>query len=322
MWKLFRVVKELSSTWYGLILAYLLIIVIGYFLIWQYYEPLQLTHVIRYLLTNRALACLVTAVFLSSLFVLLVLTALKTKVAKEVSGCTNAENCIVRDVVSENELDEVFELRAGWEKEKENFLRHMQQSRCLLEGHFLLVSGKHSARFLRYQKILDNVDAREYFVKQMLTLIRFIEDKKKIKCTAILGPAETAGGRLANYVATELRVPFRAFSSGEEASKRRFRIHRERFRDLDGKACVIVDDVVTTGEGLVSAVTKLHNQGIKVIGAVATFVRDPGVASDVISKMNALNAEFQFFAYAKLEIFTWDAKDCKLCRVAVSQQLN
>jgi len=315
----------LRRTWWGLIVAYLILASGLYFVIWQFAEPLGIPNrveILPELIKSRVFIHLTLTLVLAAYITLLldlyvrrqITSTSQDRVANTLRKCEDTGYCTVRIIRSRDELESVFNIPDSTEKEK--ILELLARSGCLLEGHFRLVSGKHSSRFIRYRKILENPDSREYFVSKMATLV------SKMEFSTIIGPSATAGGILAQEVARVLGAKVITFPSPSVFGKRGLSIPDTRAKGLLGERCVYVDDLTTTGEGVLSAVESLREKNILVVGVAVTFVRDQLAAVSVKKRLKEKGVEFVFFGYADLTGFTWDAADCKLCQLIYSQDLN
>jgi len=225
--------------------------------------------------------------------------------------CNDPKVCIVRSVRDKGELEAIFDFPPD---DKDKCIEAISQSGCLLEGHFRLVSGEHSARFIRFASILDTPSSREYFIGRMASLV------STIPFTKIIGPSGTAGGALADGLAHVLKVGSRTFPM--EYDKRTFNIPPERVKELLGDRCLYVDDLITTGEGVISAINNLAENNITVVGVAVCFVRDKKAAVLIEEYLKEKGIQFVFVGYANLTSFTWSEQDCRLCRLVFSQDMN
>jgi orotate phosphoribosyltransferase len=223
---------------------------------------------------------------------------------------TDPKNAIVRVIKTASELGAVFTFPNG----HDDFVEALAESGCLLEGHFRLVSGKHSARFIRLRSILDNTASRASFVDKMIASVRTIQ------FTTIIGPAGTTGGALAEDIGRTLGVGVRTFPAAY--NKRCLDISAERAKELVSEKCLYIDDLVTTGDGIIAAVESLSEREIPVAAVAVGFVRDRAAGVKLEEELAARRISFVFLGYAALAAFTWDEAHCKLCRLVRSQDIN
>jgi len=321
-----RAFQWLKREWWGLIPAHFIVVCITYLLLWQIVEPLGIYDKIENLLGffgSRVFTHLALTLFFAAYITLILDLCLRRQITNIPQDqiinidrkCEDTAYCIVRSIGSSDELESVFSIADN--TDKKNYLEALAKSGCLLEGHFRLVSGKHSSRFIKYKKILENSDSQEYFARSMATLVG------NIQFSTIIGPSSnTAGGILANEVAKILGIRPVTFPSPSEFGKRGLSIPDARAKELFGERCLYIDDLTTTGGGILSAVENLREKNIIVAGVAVTFVRDQLAAEIVKKRLSEKGIEFIFLGYADLTGFTWDEADCKLCQLIYSQDLN
>jgi len=161
----------LRRNWWGLVVAYLILAVGTYFVVWQLAEPLGIPGSIEVLprfVESRVFIHLMLTVIFAAHFTLMLDLYIRRQITS-ISGdqitsvirrCEDTDYCTVRRIQSSDELGSVFSIPDN--TDKKNYLEALAKSECLLEGHFRLVSGKHSSRFIRYREILENLGSREY----------------------------------------------------------------------------------------------------------------------------------------------------------------
>lgn len=122
--------------------------------------------------------------------------------------------------------------------DKAELLDIFRQSDALLEGHFILSSGKRSSVYLQCARVLMDTARAE-------RLCRKLADKIRLRVGGgldlVVSPA--MGGVIVGYeMARQLRLPsiFAERVDGSFAFRRGFSIP-------DGARCLMVEDVVTTG---------------------------------------------------------------------------
>jgi len=176
---------------------------------------------------------------------------------------------------------------------EQRIMELLTQTGVLLEGHFLLTSGRHSGRYLQCARVLQHPD---YAAELCGKLAGFFTEEKIALC---VGPA--LGGVVVAYeVARALGV--RGFfaerdQNGLMALRRGFTVSR-------GERALVLEDVVTTG-GSVREVLEL----ITTLGAVAV-----GVGSIVDRSGGQAAFGVPFHSLIRLEVETYDPADCPLCR--------
>ena len=162
---------------------------------------------------------------------------------------------------------------------------------ALLEGHFLLSSGKHSEKYCQCAKLLQYPDKSEK------VLSKVVDDLKNIKFDVVVGPA--MGGIIVAYEIgrqTGKRAIFTERVEGKMAFKRGFEIHQ-------GERVLITEDVVTTGKSSLETAEVIKEFGGEVIGIACIVDRS---ISTVIP--------YPVFGAVKLQIDTYNKDDCPLCK--------
>jgi len=169
-------------------------------------------------------------------------------------------------------------------------IEKLKQSEALLEGHFLLSSGRHSNRYCQCAKLLQYPD------RAATVLATVAEQLKNIKIDIVVGPA--MGGIIVAYeLGRQLGVPaiFTEREDGIMTLRRGFEIEA-------GQKVLITEDVVTTGKSSLETIEILKKQGAEIVG-IACIV-DRSVES----------LPYPLFSAIKLDITTWTPDNCPLCK--------
>lgn len=166
----------------------------------------------------------------------------------------------------------------------------LKESEALLEGHFLLSSGKHSNRYIQCAKLLQYPDKAEKAVK---LIVDKLED---LEIDIVVGPA--MGGIIVAYeLGRQLGKP--AFFTEREDNQM---ILKRGFFIEKGQKVLIAEDVVTTGKSSYEAIKVVEEYGGDVVGIAALVDRTIG------------DLNYPIFAADKIQIDTYDKDDCPLCR--------
>lgn len=173
----------------------------------------------------------------------------------------------------------------------EQILEHFKQTDALLEGHFILSSGLHSANYLQCALALQYpADAAKF-------------GRKIAECFAdeniqtVVSPA--IGGLIVGYsVAQSLNVRFlwTERESGVMALRRGFSVK-------ENERILVVEDVITTGGSTCECIEALNLRGVKVIGAASIIDRSGGRADVGVPRI----------ALAALEVPSYKPEDCPMC---------
>ena len=130
----------------------------------------------------------------------------------------------------------------------------LRECGSLLEGHFLLTSGKHSDRYCQCAKLLQHPD-------KAASVVELITDQvKDLGATVVVGPA--MGGIVVAYeLARQLGVRGIFTERVEEQMTL-----RRGFELAPGEKVLLSEDVVTTGKSTMEVVKLVEDMGAQVIG--------------------------------------------------------
>ncbi|KMT23285.1 orotate phosphoribosyltransferase [Clostridium cylindrosporum] len=168
----------------------------------------------------------------------------------------------------------------------------LKEVEALLEGHFLLSSGRHSDKYCQCAKLLMYPD------KAAKVLSTVVDQLKDIDVDVVVGPA--MGGVVVSYeMGRQLgkRTIFTERENGVMTLRRGFEIAK-------GEKVIITEDVVTTGKSFNEAIEAVTKAGGEVV-AIACIVdrRAEGVEFDL-----------PLYSAIKLDVKSYDADDCPLCK--------
>ena len=168
----------------------------------------------------------------------------------------------------------------------------LKETGALLEGHFLLSSGRHSDRYAQNAKLL------QYPAKAAEVLAVVAEQLKDVEIDVVCGPA--MGGIIV------------AYELGRQLGKRAIFTERvdnvmtlKRFSIKPGEKCIIAEDVVTTGKSSKETAKVIEELGGEVVG----------IACIVDRRVNEIFCPV--WSAMQLEIATYDAEDCPLCKAGI-----
>lgn len=176
--------------------------------------------------------------------------------------------------------------------EKEIFDKFVE-ARALLEGHFVLSSGLHSAKYIQCARVMMFPEIASQLCGQLAKLI----SQKFETIDMIVSPA--MGGVIVGYeVARQLKCPAVFF----ERVEGNFKLRRG-FEIENDQRCLMVEDIVTTGLSSRECIAAINKNGGKVVGAACLIDRSSGFA-DVGVDLVSL-AQMQIDTYKESEIPDW-----------------
>ncbi|MCL2232110.1 MAG: orotate phosphoribosyltransferase [Treponema sp.] len=175
----------------------------------------------------------------------------------------------------------------------------LKQSGALLEGHFLLSSGRHGDRYFQCAKLLEHPDRAAAALAAVAEALKADMKAGKLRIDAVVGPA--MGGIVVAYeLGRQLGLPA-FFTERDDAGTMTL---RRGFEVKPGQNLLIAEDVVTTAKSSGECAKALEEAGGQ-IAAVVCIVdrRAPGV-----------EVSWPFYAACRVEAASWDAGDCELCK--------
>ncbi|TNE37243.1 MAG: orotate phosphoribosyltransferase [Alphaproteobacteria bacterium] len=173
---------------------------------------------------------------------------------------------------------------------QERVLKEFRAAGALLEGHFVLSSGRHSDRYLQCARVM--MDPKRG-ARLCRALARKVKETLRKEIDLVVSPA--MGGVVVGYeMARQLGVPGIFFErvEGEFALRRGF--------DIPKRAkCLMVEDIVTTGLSSKECIDAIRAEGGVVVGGACLIDRSGGKAR-IGTKLVSL---------AGLNIQSWDPSD-------------
>ena len=173
----------------------------------------------------------------------------------------------------------------------EEVVKVFMDSGALMEGHFLLTSGRHSDQYMQCARVLQYPHYTEKLARQLAD--KFRDDNIEV----VIGPA-LCGIVVAYEVARQLNVPaiFTERLDGEMVLRRGFLLDA-------GQRALVVEDVVTTGGSVKEVMNVVEKFGAKVVG-VGTLVDRSNGQVDFGVKQEAV---------LSMDISSWESSNCALC---------
>ena len=170
----------------------------------------------------------------------------------------------------------------------------LKESGALLEGHFLLASGRHSQFYVEKFRLLEQPQLTS---KLCAELARRFENES-IEC--VVGPV-TGGIILAFEVARQLGV--RAVYAERAEDGKNFALRRG-FQLKPGERCLVVEDIVTTGGSAQKVVELVRQNGGEVVGVGLLVDRSNGALAIDAPRIESL-LTMQVQSWAPEEVPRW-----------------
>ncbi len=175
---------------------------------------------------------------------------------------------------------------------KERVLEILKEAGVLLEGHFLLTSGRHSNKYLQCAKIFQDT---KYSEELCADLAAQFQDKG---VELVIGPAIGAI-QMSYEVSRHLGVKniFAERENGAMTLRRSFSIN-------PGQKVLVVEDVVTTGGSVREVIDLVREQGGEVVGVGVVVDRTGGKIDFGVPISSVIS----------LDVTSYEAEDCPLCK--------
>jgi len=184
----------------------------------------------------------------------------------------------------------------------ENVLTLLKDSGAMLDGHFLLSSGRHSDRYFQCAKLLQYPQMAAAALAGVAEKIKLDIQAGKLEIDAVVGPA--MGGIVAAYeLGRQLGLPA-FFTERDDTGKM---VLRRGFEVQPDQKILITEDVVTTGKSSGECAAALENLGAK-ITALACLVDRRSAGGDF---------PWAFYPACTVEAVNWEADDCALCKQGI-----
>lgn len=165
-------------------------------------------------------------------------------------------------------------------------LELLKKSDALLEGHFILSSGKHSNRYIQCAKLIEN----PVYCEEVAKIIAEKLKEEGIEVDLCVGPA--MGGVIISYElarALGVKAIFTERENGQMTLRRGFHIEK-------GMKVIIVEDVITTGKSSFETVDVIKGCGAEVLALTSIVNRSN---KDEINNLPIISA-------TKIDVETWD----------------
>lgn len=176
---------------------------------------------------------------------------------------------------------------------EERVVEILKEAGVLLEGHFLLTSGRHSNRYLQCAKIFRNTKYSEELCAALG------EKYADAGVQVVIGPAMGAV-QMAYEVSRALHCE-NFFTERDENGKMTL---RRGFVVEPGQKVLIVEDVVTTGGSVKEVIELVRKAGGDIVGVGSIVDRTGG----------KIDFSVPFKAVYSADVTSWEAADCPLCK--------
>jgi len=185
----------------------------------------------------------------------------------------------------------------------EKIIELLRESGAMLEGHFLLSSGKHSDKYFQCAKLLQHPERARLAFEDAVNKIKDDIKKGKLKIDIVAGPA--MGGIIAAWEAARQLGLSSIFTERDENG---IMTLRRGFEIEKGQNVLIAEDVVTTGKSSLECSAALEKAGANIAALTCVVDRRASGAQDI---------PWPFYPAVKVSANNWDAADCDLCKQGI-----
>ena len=178
---------------------------------------------------------------------------------------------------------------------KEEIMQIFKDSKAMLEGHFILTSGRHSDRYLQCALVQQNPVVSEKLAGELAAKI------PRNSIDIVIGPA-LGGIVLAYEMARQLGAAglFAERENGVMTLRRGFTIP-------EGARVLVVEDVITTGGSVLEVIKVVENKGGQVVGVASLVDRSNG----------KIDLGYQLYSLLPLEVTSYPPEECPLCQQGI-----
>lgn len=178
---------------------------------------------------------------------------------------------------------------------QEEIITLFKEKEVMLEGHFLLTSGRHSDKYMQCAKLFQYPDVSQKICAQLAE--QFAGKRIDLVC----GPA--VGGIIMAYeMARQLGVKniFAERENGKMTLRRGFTVEK-------GTRVLVVEDVVTTGGSVKEVISLLRGLGAEVVSVGSVVDRSAG----------KVLFDCDFKSVLCMEVVSYEPEDCPLCKQGI-----
>ena len=184
--------------------------------------------------------------------------------------------------------------------EPRELLKLLQKTGAMLDGHFLLTSGRHSNVYIEKFRILEHPRALDDVCRAMSETVQ--NQNVELVLGAAIGGILIAGG-VGRYL--DVKHIFSERVDGKMELRRGFSITK-------GQRIIIVEDIITTGGSVFELIQLAKDYEAEIVHVVNLVDRSSG----------EVNFEVPTTALLTIPSESWEPEDCPLCQqgVAITQR--
>ncbi|MDR3342262.1 MAG: orotate phosphoribosyltransferase [Treponema sp.] len=178
----------------------------------------------------------------------------------------------------------------------------LRESAAMLEGHFLLSSGRHSNRYFQCARLLQYPERAAAALLPVAERIKADIKAGTLALDAVVGPA--LGGIIVAYeLGRQLGLPG-LFTERDEGGGMAL---RRGFTLKKGARILMAEDVITTTKSLGECAQALEDVGVVVVAVVCIVDR----------RQAGVSISWPLYAACQVDVADWEAASCELCTKGV-----
>jgi orotate phosphoribosyltransferase len=174
----------------------------------------------------------------------------------------------------------------------ENYLKLFEELGVIMNGHFLLTSGKHSPTFLQCSQLMQHPDHTEKVVKELAKKF------KNTEAEVVVGPA--MGGIILSYEMAR-QLGLRAIYAEKCEDGMEF---RRGFNEKPGTKVLVIEDAVSTGGSVRNVMDACKKANLDVVGVAIIVDRSNG-------KVKLHDNQHSLIT---LDIPAYNSEECPMCK--------
>lgn len=175
---------------------------------------------------------------------------------------------------------------------EQELLDIFRKTEALLEGHFLLTSGRHSNQYFQCAKVLQYTDYNTQICEKIA------DNFKNVEIDSVIAPA-LGGIIVGQEVARQLNKKF-IFAEREQTVL----TLRRGFSLSENEKVLVCEDVVTTGGSVFETIEIVKSMGAEVVGVGFIVDRSNG----------KVNFAYPQFSALKVNATSFPPDECELCK--------
>ena len=176
--------------------------------------------------------------------------------------------------------------------QKEDLLKIFTDTNALLNGHFLLTSGRHSNQYFQCAKVLQYTDHTSTICE---IIANYFQDHD---IDTVISPA-IGGIVVGQEVARQLGARF-IFAERENKDL----TLRRGFEIAEGEKVLVCEDVVTTGGSVFEVINIVKNGGAELVGVGMIVDRSNGKVDFGVPQISTL----------QMEVVSYTPEECPMCK--------